>query len=139
MAASETRFTPAAFGMPDVLSAVGGLVIRTFDMGQGIGAKDEEIATASPALLVVATDGDRARDWLRAGMAHMNVLLAVTAAGLTAAYLNQPIEVDRLRPRLRDAVGTRGMPQLLFRVGRGPAITPAARRSVEEVLVPNDR
>jgi hypothetical protein len=38
----------ASFGMPDALSAVGGLVIRTFDMGGGIAAKDEEIATASP-------------------------------------------------------------------------------------------
>jgi nitroreductase len=48
----------SAFGMPDVLSPAGALVIRTFDMGDGIAAKDEQIAAASPALLVVATEGD---------------------------------------------------------------------------------
>jgi nitroreductase len=125
----------AAFGMPDALSAVGGLVIRTFDMGGGIAAKDEEIATASPALLVVATKGDEPPDWLAAGMAHAVMLLEVTAAGWTAAYLNQPVEVERLRPLLRERAGCRGVPQLLLRIGRGPEIAPAARRPLEEVLV----
>jgi nitroreductase len=124
----------ANFGMPDTLSAVGGLVIRTFDMGGGIAAKDEEIATASPALLVVATEGDGPRDWLAAGIGHADMLLEVTAAGWTAAYLNQPVEVERLRPVLRARSGCRGVPQLLMRIGRGPQIAPAARRPVEEVL-----
>ena len=121
--------------MPDALSAVGSLVIRTFDMGNGIAAKDVEIATASPALLVIATAGDAPRDWLAAGMAHADMLLDVAASGWTAAYLNQPVEVDRLRPLLRERAGCRGVPQLLMRIGRGPEVTPAARRPVEEVLV----
>lgn len=134
-AASRDGISGAAFGMPDLLSPVGSLVVRTFDMGEGIAAKDQEIAGGSPALLLVATPGDQPRDWLLAGMAHAEALLAVTAAGLTAAYLNQPVEVDALRPRLRDAAGLAGHPQLLLRLGRGPAIPPAVRRPLEEVLV----
>lgn len=125
----------SAFGMPDVLSSAGALVIRTIDIGDGIAAKDEEIATASPALLVVATEGDAPRDWLTAGMAHADMLLDVTAAGWTAAYLNQPVEVDRLRPMLRERAGRLGLPQLLMRIGLGPEITPAARRPVEAVML----
>lgn len=124
----------AAFGMPDVLSPVGSLVIRTFDMGDGLAAKDAEIAAGSPALLVLSTAQDTPHDWLRAGAAHLDILLEVTAAGLTAAYLNQPIEVDALRPRLDALVGSTGAPQLLLRIGRAKAITPAARRPVEAVL-----
>lgn len=135
-AASRDGMSGANFGMPDVLSAVGGLVIRTFDMGQGIGAKDEQIAAGSPALLVVATPGDGPRDWLAAGAAHAEMLLAVAAAGLTAAYLNQPVEVERLRPQLRARAGTTGIPQLLLRLGRAPRVPPAIRRPVEEVLLP---
>lgn len=134
-AASRDGMSGANFGMPDMLSSIGGRVIRSFDMGNGIGAKDEQIAIGSPALAVVATPGDEPEDWLAAGIAHVTVLLAVTAAGLTAAYLNQPVEVDRLRPRLREVVGTTGMPQLLVRIGRGPEIAPAVRRPVEEVIV----
>ncbi|TNC62553.1 Acg family FMN-binding oxidoreductase [Rubellimicrobium roseum] len=134
-AATRDGLSGAAFGMPDALSPVGGLVIRTFDLGDGIAAKDEQIATGSPALLVVATPGDGPRDWLLAGMAHMEALLAVTAVGLTAAYLNQPVEVEDLRPRLRDVAGVDGHPQLLLRIGQAPEIPPAVRRPVEEVLI----
>lgn len=134
-AASRDGISGAAFGMPDLLSPMGRLVVRAFDMGEGIAVKDEDIATGSPALLVVASSDDAPRDWLLAGMAHAEALLAVTAAGATAAYLNQPIEVPALRPRLRAAAGVAGQPQLLLRLGRGPAIPPAVRRPLEEVLV----
>ncbi|TFZ03494.1 Acg family FMN-binding oxidoreductase [Ramlibacter rhizophilus] len=134
-AASRDGISGANFGMPDLMSALGGLVVRTFDMGGGVAAKDEQIATASPALLVVATTQDTPRDWLAAGASHAQMLLAITAAGLTAAYLNQPIEVSELRPALREAAGTAGAPQLLLRLGRGPRIPPAVRRPVAEVLL----
>ena len=43
--------------------------------------------------------------------------------------LNQPIEVEALRPRLRDAAHDSdiGEPQLLFRMGYGPAVAAAVR------------
>jgi hypothetical protein len=110
-------------------------VVRSFDMSGGLAAKDRDVTGASPALLAIARPGDGPLDWLRAGMAHMEALLAVTAAGWTAAYLNQPIEVPRLRPLLRDAAGHLGQPQLLLRLGRGPAVVPAVRRPIEEVLL----
>lgn len=134
-AATRDGLSGAGFGMPDILSPIGALVIRTFDMGGGIGARDRDIAAHSPALLAVSTAGDAPRHWLAAGMAHAVMLLAVTAAGLTAAYLNQPVEVEELRPRLGHALGTAGQPQLLLRIGRAPAIRPAVRRPLEDVLV----
>lgn len=133
--ASRDGMSGSAFGMPDLLSPAGALVIRTFDMGEGLAAKDADIAAHSPALLLFATEGDSPVEWLAAGMAHAAVLLEVAAAGWTAAYLNQPVEVDELRPRLRDAAGLRGLPQLLMRIGPAPAIAPAVRRPVEAVLI----
>jgi hypothetical protein len=121
------------FGMPDLLSPVGAAVIRTFDMGDGIAAKDRDIAAHSPALLAIATGSDEPRDWVLAGMAHMNALLEIAAAGLTAAYLNQPVEVPRLRPLLRSAAAVQGHPQLLLRLGRGPHVAAAVRRPVDAV------
>lgn len=138
-AASRDGMSGAAFGMPDVLSAVGGLVIRTFDMGDRQAATDEAIAIGSPALMVLATPGDEAGDWLHAGMALSSILLSVTAAGWTSAYLNQPVETDQLRPQLRAAAGLRGHPQLLCRTGRAAAIDPAVRRPVSEVLMDEPR
>lgn len=134
-AASRDGMSGAAFGMPDVLSSVGGLVIRTFDMGNQQGATDEAVATGSPALLVLATPRDEPECWLQAGMALSAILLEVTAAGWTSAYLNQPVETGPLRDRLGEAAGVSGHPQLLFRIGRAELIDPAVRRPVGDVLV----
>ncbi len=126
----------AAFGMPDLLSFVGALAIRTFDMGEGQAARDQALAEGSPALAVLSTPGESRRDWLATGQAMQRALLALTSAGLAASFLNQPIEVPALRPRLAAAARLAGTPQLLLRIGRydGPPLRPASRRPAEEVL-----
>lgn len=134
---SRDGMSGSNFGLPDVLSPVGALVVRTFDLGNGIAASDrDKIGSGSPVLAVIATPGDAAGDWLAAGRALSHLLLELTAAGFTASYLNQPIEVAELRPRLRDAVAVDGHPQLLIRIGRAPGEPPASvRRPVEDVLL----
>ena len=136
-AASRDGMSGNGFGMSDSLSSVGALVIRTFDLGGGVAAKDQQIAAGSPALAVLSTEGDTPPDWLVAGQALSRVLLTATAASVSAAFLNQPIEVESLRPRLRERSldSAMGMPQLLFRMGYGPPIEPAVRRPVDEVIL----
>ncbi len=123
----------AGFGMPDVLSAVGRLMIRTFDMGGGIAAADEKkILAATPALGLLSSPGDGPADWTATGRALARVLLVLTAQGFTASYLNQPIEVEDLRLRLREVAAAAGHPQILLRMGRTDVATePSVRRRLE--------
>jgi hypothetical protein len=124
-----------AFGFGEVMSAAGPLVVRTFDMGSGQAAKDRQLAEWSPVLAVLGTEDDTPADWLAAGQALARVLLRAQAEGVAASFLNQPIEVPELRPRLRDAIGRTVFPQLLLRMGYGPEVRPTPRRTVEEVLI----
>lgn len=120
--------------MPALAVPVAQLVVRTFDMGGGVGAKDRELAEASPVLAVLGADGDRPHDWLMTGQALERVLLSGCRRGLQASYLNQPIQTASLRPRLQDLVGG-GFPQILFRIGYATETVPAApRRAVEHVV-----
>lgn len=120
--------------MPALAVPLAQLVVRTFDMGGGMGARDRELADASPVLAVLGTDGDSVRHWLAAGQALERVLLAGCRHGLQASYLNQPIQVASLRPRLQDLVG-RGFPQILLRIGHPTEAVPASpRRPVADVL-----
>lgn len=125
-----------SFGMPDVLSSIGAFAIRTFDMGKGIAAADQKkIVSGSPLLAVFSTRSDSPADWIATGRALSRVLLKLTAAGATAAFLNQPIEVDTLRPKLKALTGTTFIPQLLMRFGYGPGVRPTTRRLVDDVLI----
>lgn len=122
-----------AFGFGELMSLAGPLVMRTFDMGGGRAAQDRELAEGSPALAVLGTETDTPVEWLGAGQALGKVLLRARAEGVYASYLNQPIEVPELRPRLRDVVGASGLPQLLLRMGYGTEVRPTPRRSATEV------
>jgi hypothetical protein len=62
------------------------------------------------------------------------VLLAATDAGLSASYLNPPIELPHLRRETAAAFDTKIMPQVLLRLGHGKSISPTPRRTIREVL-----
>jgi nitroreductase len=123
-----------AFGFGDVMSLAGPFVIRTFDTGKGQAAKDRQLAEGSPVLAVLGTEGDAPSDWLAAGQVLARILLRARAEGIWASFLNQPIEVSELRPRVRETVGEAGFPQLLLRMGYGQEVRPTPRRAIEEVL-----
>ncbi len=111
------------------------MVVRSFDMGHGVGAKDRELADASPMLTVITTVGDAAVDWLAAGQALQHALLVGLTHGLQASYLNQPVQVANLRPRLQALCGGAGTPQLLLRWGVPQTILPASpRRPLDAVM-----
>ena len=110
--------------------------VRTFDIGDEVGAKEEELARRSPALLVLSTAGDGLRDWLHAGQAMQAVLLAGTCQGLSASFLNQALELDDIRGRVAGMVGAATHPQLVMRMGFGPpGARPTPRRELADVMV----
>lgn len=126
------------FGMPDVLTGVAALAIRTFDMGDSRAAADEAIARGSPLLAVLLTPADGTADWLTTGRALAALLLTATAHGLAASFLNQPVEVPELRNRLAERVMPSRQPQLILRLGSpaGEARRPhSQRRPLDEVLL----
>ena len=120
--------------VPALAGPAAQLIVRTFDMGGGVGAKDRELAEASPLLAVLATEGDDQPDWLVAGQALQRVLLTACRHELQASHLNQPIQVASLRPKLQEVSGL-GFPQILLRFGYPAAELPSApRRPVEAVI-----
>jgi hypothetical protein len=124
------------FGFGDLMSIGSPLVIRSFDIGKGQAAKDRELAEHSPVLSVLWTDGDSAREWLAAGQAMERVLLRACSRGLTSSFLNQPVEVEAIRPRLADAIGRSGKyAQLVMRFGYGPDVQHSPRENVEDLLI----
>jgi len=126
-----------ALGVPRLLdfeAPIAGMVLRTFDVGAGVVARDNALVQGSPLLLCFATARDAAPEWLFTGQALERVLLRARLEGYDASYLNQPIEIPRLRQTLREILQLEDMPQLLVRVGRGAPVTRSPRRPIEEVM-----
>lgn len=122
--------------MPALVAPVARLVVRTFDLGKRVGAKDRVLATSSPLLAVLGTNGDGPSDWLAAGQALQRVLLTGCGRGLQASYLNQPVQVATLRARLQRLAGHPGHPQLLLRLGIPThEAPPSPRRRLDDVIL----
>lgn len=121
--------------VPGIVAPIAHVVVRTFDLGNVVSAKDKQLVDESPVIAVLGTDGDSVADWLGAGQALERVLLNAHANGLQASYLNQPIQVASLRPKLRNLLGGDGFPQILLRLGfPTDEIDAAPRRSLDEVI-----
>ncbi len=120
--------------VPGLTAPLTHFVVRTFDMGGGIGAKDRELAEASPLMAVLGTERDDPIDWLTAGQALQRVLLTGCQYDLQASFLNQPVQVASLRTKLQTLVN-RAVPQLVLRLGYPEGDMPATpRRSVHDIV-----
>lgn len=69
-----------------------------------------------PTVLVLATEGDRRADWVRAGQALQRVLLTATWQDLVTTPISQPVEVPAVC-RLLIEPGSGLSAQMVVRVG----------------------
>lgn len=143
---SWRRTEPSEDGIPDsALPTVGAerhsdVVLRDLgsvlsqkpetDDGQGEAAPPDE----RPALLIIGTDCDGPAQWLAAGRALSNLLLTATVLGLRASMLGQVIDLPGARNQLRQLMRLIGEPQMVLRLGYGPAAAATPRRPLAEVL-----
>lgn len=111
-----------------------GPLVSAVDGADLLVSQEQRFASEAPVLMVLGTQGDTREDWLIAGQALARLLLVAAANGINAAYLNQPIQVERLRPELQETVGIGEQPQLLLAMGYAPAVSPAPRRPMEDIL-----
>jgi hypothetical protein len=121
-------------GMSDAAALIQPLLLRLRNPGRSEADRDRRRTLASKALLLLTMPRDGKSEWIAAGEALQRVLLRATSAGLYASYLNQPIEVEDLRSRLRQVIGEPGQPQVMLRLGYGLDVRPTPRRAVDTVL-----
>jgi hypothetical protein len=75
--------------------------------------------------------------WIETGRAYERFALRATALGIRNAFINQPIEVRRLRQELHSLLGLSGTEtaHLMVRYGRGPLAPYSLRRAVDDVRI----
>lgn len=127
------------FGFPDWATRAAAALFRAFDLSGAVARMDRPSVLGAPLLGVFTTQGDTRAEWIATGRALAAVLHMLTMRGLVNAFLNQPIEVASLRPKLASLAAPGRTPQLLSRFGylkEGVAMPPhAARRPLDEVLI----
>lgn len=121
--------------VPALAVPVARVVVGNLDLGDRMAARDRDQVEQAPMLVVLATPGDAALDWLRAGQALQRTLLVAAGFGMQAAYFNQAVEAASLCRRLARLLDRPGYPQMMLRLGVPlHDAPPAPRRAPEDAI-----
>jgi hypothetical protein len=126
----------ATTGNPNIPTWLGklafGLVFRTK------GENDKyarQIRNSAGMAIFVGQSADKAH-WFEVGRCYERFALQATVLGIRNALVNQPVEVQAVRPQFATALGLADQrPDLVVRFGRGPVMPYSLRRPVQAVLV----
>jgi hypothetical protein len=110
-----------------------------FDMFYAAKSENEKYAkqlrSSAGVAIFVSEQNDKAH-WIEVGRCYQRFALQATALGIRNAMINQPVEVQALRPQLATYLGIGNRrPDLVVRFGRGPLMPQSLRRPVDEVLI----
>ena len=93
-----------------------------------------QIRSSAGLAIFVGRTADKA-NWVDVGRCYERFALQAASLGIRNAFLNQPVEVQAVRPQFATALGLTGQrPDLVVRFGRGPGMPLSLRRSVQAVL-----
>lgn len=122
-------------GIPRVPRRLGELLMPLATSAERQSRKDVGDIRSSGAVAVLFSDADDPAHWIEAGRCVERLALEATALGLQTAFINQPVEVAALRQQFAAFLGIGSRrPDLVLRIGRGPAMPRSLRRPVEQVL-----
>jgi nitroreductase len=121
-------------GMGDWPSRLAPWVVRRFDQGTAQARKDQRSVLEAPLAVALMSRSDAPADWIAVGQALQRILLLTAAEGVSAGFMNQPLQCRSLRPRLSALTGVPGHAQLLLLLGRAPLGKPSPRRAWSEVV-----
>lgn len=135
MATGDGLFSGAS-GNPVLPESLGGLAFDTVFTSAAESDKYARQIDSSAGIAIFLAEREDKAHWIAVGRACQRFALAATASGLKHAFVNQPVEVARLRPELAALIGERGMrPDIIMRFGYGPTLPFSLRRPVNAVLV----
>ncbi|MGB7816315.1 MAG: hypothetical protein WBL28_08190 [Methylotenera sp.] len=123
-------------GQPAIPGWLGRRLFSLISSGKKQADIDARAIRSSSGIIAFVSERDDKASWVAAGRAYERFALQATALNVRNAFINQPIEVHRLRPQLHAWLG---VPQqhvhLIVRYGNGPMTPHSLRRPVEDVII----
>jgi hypothetical protein len=126
----------ATTGNPDIPTWLGGLAFGLLFRSKAENDKyARQIRSSAGIAIFIGEAADKAH-WVEVGRAYERFALQATALGIRNAFVNQPVEVQAVRPQFATDFGVTGQrPDLVVRFGRGPELPRSLRRPVDAVLI----
>jgi len=124
-----------AFGKPSLPGWLARLLLPFVFTERGENHKYRAHIQSSAGIAVFVSEHNDRAHWINAGRAYQRFALQATTLELKHAFINQPVEVPRLRQQIASYLGLgERRPDLLVRFGAGPELPRSLRRPVVHVI-----
>ncbi len=134
LASFDGLFTRCS-GNPEVPRWLGRMFVAGMKPQQWADADTKKLRS-SPYAVVIASESDDKTTWVRTGQVYERMALKMTSLNIKSAFINQPVEVTKLRSQFQSAIGLGAyLPQLLVRFGYANAMPRSLRRPIKQVLI----
>ncbi len=126
----------ATSGNPTFPSFVGGLFFDLAFKEKTENDKYKDQIRSSAGVIAFVSEHDDIDHWIKAGRCYQRFALKATALGLKHSFVNQAVEVPKVRAQLGNYlnIGNRRT-DLLVRFGYGAELPKSLRRPVSEVII----
>jgi hypothetical protein len=121
-------------GQPSLPTFAGRLLAPVVIRAENQVRADRARLESSAGVAAFVAPEDTKTCWVEAGRCYERFALQADLLGIRTAFINQPVEVADLRPRLAQALGTDGAVQLLIRFGYAAYAPYSLRRPVADVI-----
>jgi hypothetical protein len=122
-------------GSPTIPTWLGELAFGWFFTPKNENDKYVRQIRSSAGIVVFVGRSANKANWIEVGRCYDRFALQATVLGIRNAPLNQPVEVQAVRPQFAAALGLPDQrPDMVARFGRGPAMPFSLRRPVQAVL-----
>jgi nitroreductase len=134
VASMDGLFTRAS-GNPELPGWLARLLLPLLFTERGENDKYRQHIESSAGVAVFVSEKSDKAHWVEAGRACQRFALQATALGLKHAFINQPVEVPRLREQFASFLGIGDRrADIVMRFGTGPELPKSLRRPVEAVV-----
>ena len=102
--------------MTELMTVLGSNVMPGNEWSERPAVHVRSVALEAPVLLVLGACDDTPEGWLLAGAALQRMLLHASAQGVTATFINEPLQHPLLRDALQEMLFAGGAPQAIVRL-----------------------
>jgi hypothetical protein len=133
--ASMDGLAARASGNPELPGWLARLLLPFVFTERGENGKYRAHIASSAGIAVFVSEASDKAHWIESGRACQRFALQATALDLKQAFINQPVEVARVRGQLASFLGLgQRRPDLVVRFGAGPELPRSLRRPVAQVI-----
>ena len=126
----------ASSGNPNVPSWLGPIMFDIMFKEKTETEKYRDHIRSSAGVIAFISEEDTIDSWITSGRSYQRFALQATALGLKHAFINQAVEVPKVRKQLAEYlnIGARRT-DLLIRFGYGTALPKSLRRPINDVII----